>query len=78
MGHGQVGRLEQDARGLAALGPRQGERPGADLGRDEAVELARAVAETAGETLDALAVDHPVADQPHGAAHDVGPDVPLG
>ena len=78
VGDGEVGRLEQDARRLAALGPGQGERAGAHLGGDEAVELAGAVAEPAGQALDALAVDDAVADQPHGAGHDVGPDVPLG
>ena len=74
----QVRRLEQDACGLAALRPGQGQRTGADLGGDEAVELAGAVAETAGQTLDAFAVDDAVADEPHGPGHDVGPDVPLG
>ena len=45
VGDGQVGRLEQDARRLAALRPRQGERSRADLRGDQTVQLARAVAE---------------------------------
>ena len=75
---GQVGRLQQHAGRLAALGPGQGQRPGAHLGGDEAVELAGAVAEAAGQTLDALAVDDAVTDEAHGPRHDVGSHVPLG
>jgi hypothetical protein len=78
VGDKEIGRLEQDARRLAALRPGEGERASAHLGRDEAVQLARAVAETAGQSFDALAVDDAVTDQPHGAGDDVGPDVPLG
>ena len=78
VGDGEIGRLEQDARRLAALRPCQGERTGAHLGGDEAVQLAGAVAETGGQALDALAVDDAVADQAHGPGDDIGPDVPLG
>ncbi len=74
---GQVRRLQQDAGGLAALGSGQGQRTGAHLGGDEAVELAGAVAEAAGQALDAFAVDDAVADEAHGPCHDVGPHVPL-
>ena len=75
--HGEVGGLQQDSRRLAALCPGQGERPRPDFRRSEAVELPGAVAQPARQSLDALPVDHAVADQPHGAGHDIGPDVPL-
>ena len=74
----EVGRLEQDAGRLAALGPGQRQWPGADLGGDEAVQLAGAVAEAVGQALDALAVDDAVADEAHGPCDGVGPDVPFG
>ena len=57
---------------------RDSERPGPDLCGDEAVELARAVAEAPGHALDTVAVHDAVADQPHRPRHHVGPDVPLG
>ncbi len=78
MGDGQVGRLEQDARRLAALRPSESERSRADLHADDTVQLAGAVAETPGQPLDPLAVHDAVSDEPHGPGHDVGPDVPLG
>ena len=74
----EVGRLQQDAGGLAALGAGQGQRPGSHLGGDEAIELAGAVPETAGQTFDALAVHDAVTDEAHGPRHHVGPHVPLG
>ena len=77
MGHREIGGLEQHPRRLAALGPGQGQWPGAHFGGEETVELAGAVAEPAGQTFDAVAVDDAVANEPHGAGDDVGPDVPL-
>ena len=78
VGDGKCGRLEQDASRLRTLRPGNGQRSGADLGRDEAVQLAHAVAESTGETLDALAVDGAVPEEPHGPGDDVGPSVPFG
>ena len=74
----EVGCLEQDAGRLAALGPGQRQWPRADLGGDEPVQLAGAVAEAVGQALDALTVDDTVADEAHGPSDGVGPDVPFG
>ena len=78
VGNRQIRRLEQDPGRLAALGARQRERTTAHLCRDQAVELARAVAQPLGQPLDAFAVDDPVADQAHGACDDVRSVVPFG
>ena len=75
--HREVGRLQQDARRLAALRPGECERPRTDLSGDEPVQLARAVGEASRQSLDALAVHDAVADEAHRACHDVGVDVPL-
>ena len=77
VGEGQVGGLDQHARGLRPAGPGEGERAGAVLLGDHAVELARRVAQGPGEPVDSLALDQPVGDQPHRAGGDVGGDVPL-
>ncbi|SCG08915.1 hypothetical protein GA0115255_124692 [Streptomyces sp. Ncost-T6T-2b] len=63
---------------MGALGA--GERDGAraQFGGELALDLPGAVAEPPGEPGYAFAVDHTVADQPHGPAHDVRADVPLG
>ncbi len=74
----EVGRLDQHTSGLGPLGPGDGQRPGAELGPHQPLELAHAVAEPAGQAVDALAVDDTVGDGPHGPGHDVGADVPLG
>ena len=78
LGEREVGRLDQRARRLRALRAGERERPGPELCRDEAVELAHAVAEPRGEPGDALAIDDAVADQAHRARDDVGARVPLG
>ena len=57
----------------AALRPGERERPAADLGDEQPVELAGAVAEAAGETGDAFAVDDTVGDQSHRPTDDIGP-----
>ena len=62
-----VGRLQQDPGVVGATGPRQRQRPGAELGDEQPVEVARAVAEARGQPLDALPVDDPVGDEAHGA-----------
>ena len=45
LGHGQRGRLDQHPGRLGPLGPGEGDGPGADLGQQQALELAHAVAE---------------------------------
>ena len=66
-----------DARRLRALGPGNGQRSGADLGRDEAIELAHAVAEALRESFDAFPVDDAVAYEAHRPGRHVGAHVPL-
>jgi hypothetical protein len=39
VGHGEVGRLDEQARGLCALGPRESERTDAELAHEQAVQL---------------------------------------
>ena len=75
--NGSVGRLDQQAGGLGALGAGERERAGAELGDELAVQVALAEAEPPREAGDALALDHAVADQPHRAADRVGAQVPL-
>src|SRR6185312_271105 len=78
VGDPQAGGLQQQPRGLRALGPGHGHRAGADLGDQLPVQVPLAVAEPVGQAGHALPVDHAVADQPHRPAHQVGPQVPLG
>ena len=78
LGQRQCGRLDQDARRLRPLRAGDGERARAEFGADQAAHLALLVAEPAGQALNAVPVDHAIGDQPHRAAHHVGPDVPLG
>ncbi len=63
---------------MGALGAGEGDRSGAQLRGELPLDLPGAVAEAGGEPGDALAVDDAVGDEAHGAAHDVGPYVPLG
>ncbi|UTI00565.1 hypothetical protein SRIMHP_41165 (plasmid) [Streptomyces rimosus subsp. rimosus] len=77
IGDRQAGGLEEQPRGVRAPGPRQGHGPGAQLGRELPLHLPRAVPQPPREAADALPVDHAVVDEPHGAADQVGPDVPL-
>jgi hypothetical protein len=73
-----AGCLEQDPRGLRALRTGERERPGTDDGDELAVDVTLAVAEAAGETDHALAVDDAVGDQPHRASDEIRAAVPLG
>ena len=77
VGGPEFGRLEQDPRRLRPLGPRQLEWPGADLGDEQPLQLAGAVAETSGQSGHPFAVHHAVDDRPHGPADDVATAVPL-
>ncbi len=78
VGGSELGRLEQHTSGLGALGAGECQRPRAELLGQEPGEMARGVADAGGEPLHAVAVDHPVGDQPHRTAGDVGGDVPVG
>ena len=77
VGVGQVRGLDQHPRGLRAPGPGQGERAGAELRGEEPGQVARGVADPPGQSLDALAVDDAVGDQPHRPPGGVGRDVPV-
>jgi len=73
----QRGRLGENAGRLGPLGPGDGERAGAEFGGDQAAHLPLLVAEAIGQPFDAMPVDDAVGDEPHGASHHVGPDVPF-
>ena len=77
LGEAQVRRLDEDPGGLRALRPGQRERPGAQLGGEHPVQVAFGVAEPARQPRHAVAVHHPVADEPHRTADHVGPHIPL-
>ena len=77
VGHGQRRGLDQHPGRLGPLGPGQRHRAGPDLGEQQALELADAVAEFGGQARHPGPVDHAVGDQPHGPADHVGTDVPL-
>ena len=77
VGHRQLAGLDQQPRGLCALGAGERERAGAELGQQLALDLADAVAELCGQARYAVAVDHAVRDQPHRAGDQVGAVVPL-
>ena len=77
VGDGEVRRLEQDARRLAALRSGECEGTGTELCRDESIELAHAVAELSRQPVHALAIDDAVTDHAHGTGDQVGPHVPL-
>ena len=75
---------ERHRRGLhehpgrsAPGGPGQGQRPGPELGDEQAVEVPRGVAHPVGQPLDPVALDDAVGDQPHRPAGDVGRHVPV-
>ena len=74
----EVGRLEENAGSLGALGPGEREGAGPDLGHQDAVELTLGVAEPAGETGDPVAVDCAVEDQADRPGGDVRPTEPFG
>jgi hypothetical protein len=74
---GQRSGLQQHPRGVRTLRTRQRERPRAELGDQVPLHLPLAVTEARGKPAHALAVDHPVVDQPHRPPDDVRPQVPL-
>ena len=70
LGHGQVGLVDQPLREVEAAGLRHGERRGADVGDEEAVEVARADAEPGGERVDRALVERALVDERERAPHD--------
>jgi hypothetical protein len=78
IGDGQVGRHQQRARVLGAVGPGERERAGAQLGHEHAGQVARRVAEAGGEAGDALALHDAVGDEPHRAAREIVVRIPVG
>ena len=78
VGESEVGGLHEHPRGLRPLRPRERERSGTDLGEEQPVDLALAVAEARRDAGDAFAVDHAVGDQAHGPRDGVATGVPLG
>ncbi len=78
LGQRQGGGGQQNAGGVGALHASQAQRGGAQLVEGEALHLTHGVAQPGRQTVDALAVDDPVPDEPHGACGDVGAGVPFG
>ncbi len=77
VGDRQVRADEQQPRGVGAVRAGQGQRAGAELGREQPRQVTRRVAEPRGEPRDSLALDHAVGDQPHGAAGGIPAHVPV-
>lgn len=75
---GQRRGLQQHPGRVRALRPGQCERSGTERGDQVPLHLPLAVAESAGQPADALAVDHPVVDQAHRPPDDIRAHVPLG
>ena len=62
---------------MGSPGPRQRQRTGAQLGSEQPVQVAGRVADAGSESVDPVALDHTVVDEPHGPPGGVGGDVPL-
>jgi hypothetical protein len=77
VGDGEVGRGEERPRGLRPMRAREGERPGAELGREHARHVPRGVAESCGESRHSFALDHSVVHEAHRARREVVAQVPL-
>ena len=78
LNHGQGGRLDEHARSLGALRAGDRDRPRSQLGYQQPLQLAHAVAELGGQAGHPRAVDDAVGDHAHGARDHVGAPVPLG
>ena len=70
LGHGQVGLVDQPLREVEAAGLRHGERRGADVGDEQAVQVARADAEPGGERVDRSLVERALVDERERPPHD--------
>ncbi len=73
--HGGLG--QQPPRGLQPGRPGQGQRPGAQLGHEQPVQVPLGDGEPGCEAADPVGVDVAVSDQPHRPRSQVGPDIPL-
>src|SRR5262249_45450963 len=69
--------LDQQPGGLRPLSPGDGQRPSTQLGDQLPLNLPHAVPEALREPGHAVAVDHTIGDETHGARDQVGPFVPL-
>ena len=77
LGQGQCGGLDQAAGGLRAAGAGQGQRPGAELGEEQPMEVPGRVTEPPREARHALAFDDAVGDQSHRPSGGVCGHVPV-
>ena len=73
----QVGGFDQYSGGLCTLRASQRKWTGADLGLQEALELAGGVADPGRQPGDTDPVDLAVGDEPHGPRHDVTTGIPF-
>ena len=73
----QISGLDQHTRRLGSLRTCQCQRSGSHLGLQKAFELSGGVPELGCQPGDAVPVDGPVGDQPHGARDDVATNVPF-
>jgi len=73
----QVGGLDEDPCRLSALRPCQCQRPGADLGLQNAFELPGGVAQAGRQAGHPVTVHGAVRDQPHRPCHHVTAHIPL-
>lgn len=77
VGQRQGGGLDQQPGGPGAPGAGEGERTGAEFGRQPPLDLVGGAAEAGGQAGHALAVHDAVGDQSHGAGDEVVAVVPL-
>jgi hypothetical protein len=70
-------RLDENPCGLGPLGSSQSKWTGPDLGGELSLDLANAVAESAGQSGHALTVNDTIRDEPHGPRDQVRAQVPL-
>ncbi|PQM47566.1 hypothetical protein C1Y40_02235 [Mycobacterium talmoniae] len=73
----QLGGFDQHPSGLGALCAGQAQRASPDFAMQQPLQLPGGVAQPGGHADDALAIDGPVGDQPHGAGHHVPAHIPL-
>src|SRR5699024_10012379 len=69
--------FDEGAGGAHALGAGQGQRSDTELFLHESPELSGTVSERRGQSFDSPAIDDTVADESHGAGHDVAAGVPV-
>jgi len=64
--HGQGTRLNENPCRLGSLGSSQGKRTGPDLCGELTLDLANAVAQSAGQSGHSLTINDTIRDEPHG------------